>query len=128
MRRFVVLLGALFLVVGIRLYNNGLMNCGFAGELYYGTFDTVKAETQPLLVEGPHRMDIVGDENTALEVIKNLSGKLLRKENIGEMTIFYAFSPRLIQPCSIKGQEVNLMIAVSNGNVAIGTPLLYGSY
>ncbi len=128
MRRFVILLGALLIVIGLRLYNNGLLNCGYSGELSYGTFDMTVCESPPVLIDGPHRMDIEGDEHTALNVIANLSGKLLWREESDDMKIFYAYSPRLQDPIKVHGKNVNLMISVSKNKVSIGTPLLYGSY
>lgn len=128
MRKFVALFGILLLVMGFRLYNNGLLNCGYSGELSYGTFDTKEFVFSPLLIEGPHRLDIEGDENTALSVIKNLSGRLLWSEKCGDIKIYYAYSPRLCEPIRIHDKEINLMVAVSENKVSVGTPLLYGSY
>lgn len=128
MRKFVVLLGILLLVMGFRLYNNGLLNCGYSGKLSYGTFDTKEIESSPFLIDGPHRLDIEGDENTALSVIANLSGRLLWSEKCGEIKIYYAYSPRLCKPIKIHDKEINLMIAVSDNKVSMGTPLLFGSY
>ncbi len=128
MRRFIILFGALLIVIGLRLYNNGLINCGYVGELSYGTFDTIAYDSPPLLIEGPHRMDIEGDEHTALNVIANLSGKLLWSEESEDMKVFYAYSPRLQEQIKVHDKKVNLMISVSKNKVSIGTPLLYGSY
>ncbi len=128
MRRFIILFGALLVAFGLRLYNNGLLNCGYDGELSHGTFDTVVYESPPFLIDGPHRMDIEGDERTALNVIDNLSGKLLWREENEDMKVFYAYSPRLKDDIKVHDKKVNLMISVSKNKVSIGTPLLYGSY
>ena len=128
MRRFVALLGVVLLVMGIRLYNNGLLNCGYAGAFSYGTYDTVAYDVAPLLIDGPHRIDVQGGVDTAYGIIANLDGKLLWTEEVGDMTVMYAYSPRLNKPLSVLGHQVNLMIAVTETGVAAGTPLLYGSY
>ena len=128
MRRIVALFGVMLLIIGIRLYNNGLINCGYAGTLSYGTFDTVAYEDAPLLIDGPHRMDLIGDIITASEIMDNLDAKLLWVENVDDIMIIYAYSPRLVKPVVVHGQKVNLMISVSSSHVAAGTPLLYGSY
>lgn len=126
MRRFIALFGVMLLVIGIRLYNNGLLNCGYSGVISKGEFDT-EVIAMPLLIDGPHRIDVEGDITTALRIIENLDGKLLLSEEVGEVTILYAYSPRLIDPVSVHGKKVNLMIAISD-KVSAGTPLLYGSY
>lgn len=127
MKRFIALIGALSLTVGIRLWANGLLNCGYSGTLSVGTYDTERTEV-PLLIDGPHRLDIAGDEETAYDVISNLDGKVLMEENLSDMKIIYAYSPRLMSPVIVHSMRVNLMIAVSDRGVTAGTPLIYGSY
>ena len=122
------LLGALLLTMGLRLYNNGLLNCGYKGELSHGDLDPVPLTDAPILIDGPHRIDLCGDESVALSIVENLSGKLLWVEQCDGIEIFYAYSPRLGDPETVHGKKVNLMIASSDGRVSAGTPLLYGSY
>lgn len=128
MKKFILLLGAVLFVVGLRLYNNGLINCGYDGKLSYGTFDTKAYDLKPLLVSGPHRMDIKGNEEAAYEIMDNLSADLKLSEEVEGIKILYAYSPRLSDEVDVHGKKVNLMIAVKKGEIAVGTPLLYGSY
>lgn len=128
MRRFIALFAVMLLVIGIRLYNNGLLNCGYGGEWSYGQYDSIAIKELPLLIDGPHRLDMDGDEKTAINVISNLGGKLLWREQIDDMVILYAYSYRLMKPVSVNGQKINLMIAICGSKVSVGTPLLYGSY
>ncbi|MCH5164700.1 MAG: hypothetical protein J1F36_06775 [Clostridiales bacterium] len=128
MKRFVALFGVMLLVLGLRMYNNGLLNCGYGGTWSYGEYDPVVMEELPLLISGPHRLDLLGDEEIAMDIINNLSGKVLWREQIDDITIIYAYSPRVEEPVTVHGQKVNLMIAISGDRVSAGTPLLYGSY
>lgn len=129
MRRFLLLLGALSLAVGLRLYNNGLINCGYDGTLSVGTYDTVALNEIPLLISGPHRIDIDGgDEDTALKIISTLCGKELFRENVDDIVIIYAYCDRLGDCKKVGDLDVNLMIAITNAGIKAGTPLLYGSY
>ena len=129
MRRFVALFGVMLIVIGVRLYNNGLLNCGCDGKLSCGTFDTAEIEQLPLLIDGAHRIDVAyGDKAVALDIIENLSGKVIFSEQVDGIEIFYAYSPRLGRAATARGKKVNLMVAVTPSGVAAGTPLLYGSY
>lgn len=127
MRRFIAFFGVLLLVLGIRLYNNGLLACGLGGTLSVGEGDPVPIQT-PLLIEGPHRLDLDGDEHTALGIMEALGAKCIEIEDVSDIRIFYAYSPRLKDSVVLRGNKVNLMIAVSPRGVAAGTPLLYGSF
>ena len=128
MRRFIALLGAMLLLVGVRLYKNGLINCGYEGKISTGTFDTCEMESVPLLIDGAHRLDLVGGQDVAYGVMKNLDARPILCENVDGIILYYACSPRLCDPVEVKGEKVNLMIAINGNNVAVGTPLLYGSY
>ena len=127
MRRFIALFGVMLLVIGIRLYNNGLLVCGYDGELLIGEYDVMQIE-KPLLIDGAHRLDIAGDEQVAICAIRNLDATVLFTEMVDDIMIYYAYSPRLDDTVTVKGQDVNLMVAVSNNVVSLGTPLLSGSY
>ncbi|MBR2968048.1 MAG: hypothetical protein IKC35_04665 [Clostridia bacterium] len=127
MRRFIALFGVMLLVIGIRLYNNGLLVCGYDGAVLVGEYDLTQIE-KPLLIDGAHRLDIMGDEQVALSAMSNLDANVLFVEKVDDIKIFYAYSPRLSEKVMIKGREINLMVAVRNNVVSLGTPLLEGSY
>lgn len=114
--------------MGIRLYNNGLLCCGYEGEISVGEYDPISIEA-PLLIDGAHRIDIVGaDLAVAENIIDNLCGRVVHSEIVDGEQIIYAYCLRLANSIEVFGQRVNLMIAVSDQGVAAGTPLLYGSY
>ncbi|MBE5730799.1 MAG: hypothetical protein E7350_02455 [Clostridiales bacterium] len=128
MRRLVALFGVCLLVMGIRLYNNGLLGCGYKGEISVGEYDPIRIEA-PLLIDGAHRIDIDGaDLAVAEDIVDNLCGKVVHSEKVDGIQIIYAYCLRLGKPVEVFGQKVNLMVAVKEEGVAAGTPLLYGSY
>lgn len=124
MKRFLILLGAVCIALGLKI-GGGLWACGYDGELGVGSFDTAAANG---IICGPHRIDLSGDMDTAESIIKNLGGKKLFSEEVGDIVVIYAYSQRLCSPVIVHGQKVNLMIAVSERGVTAGTPLIYGSY
>ncbi len=115
MRRVVAVLGVLLILAGVKLYEVRLSDCGFAGE------ESVYADSL--------RYDFFGDEVSAWEAIENLDGKVLWSEQLDcDVTVLYAYSPRIYDSVTLQSRRVNLMVAVSNGQVHIGSPLLEGSY
>ena len=61
-------------------------------------------------------------------LIEDLSATLVCKENLKEVTTYYFYSKSLSKCEIIKGQKVNLQIAVSQEKIVIGTPIIYGGY
>lgn len=121
MKRFLVLLGVLCLTVGIKL-NFDLSNCGYMGKLSEGKFDSCIGNASV------QRYDVVGDMDTAENMIQNLGAKELFRERVDDIDVIYAYSPLLCSPVVVHGHKVNLMIAVSERGVTLGMPLIYGSY
>ncbi len=127
MKRFLILIGVLSIALGVRLYNNGLIGSDMDGTWSRGDYDVTEIE-KPLLISGPHRLDLQGDRFTAKEIMSSLCAKELLCEQVDDIIIYYAYSVRLLSPVTVHGYRVNLMIAVSDGKVVAGTPLIYGSY
>lgn len=71
------------------------------------------------------RADMTGDLR---QVLKDLKAVELFREQIGELTIVYAFSARLKARETVRNKTVNVMIAVNGDRLAVGSPLLKGSY
>ncbi len=111
------------MAVGLKL-NGGLDNCGYAGTPGVGKYDTHSVDFST----DPQRYDVVGDMDTAEDIIKNLKAKELFRERAGDIDIIYAYSCMLGRAVDVHGCKVNLMIAVSERGVTLGTPLIYGSY
>lgn len=72
------------------------------------------------------RVDMTGDAET---VLKRLGARERFREQLDDsLTVIYAFSARFSAHETVHGQTVNLMIAVRNDRLAVGSPLLKGSY
>lgn len=115
MRRIAAVLGVLILLLGVRLYEVQPSDCGYAG--------------QATEYACSRRFDFFGDEECALEAVKNLGGKVLYSEKLDcGVTVFYAYTTRAYDSVSLGGKKVNIMVAVSDGKVSVGIPMLEGSY
>jgi len=69
------------------------------------------------------------DENEmAREILRTLGGELLFEENVCGVRSYYAYAPDLYDAVGLKGARVNLHIAVKDGKIAVGSPLIFGGY
>ena len=125
-------MAAATLLAGVRIACGGL--CSFVREGRYTAYlsgdEELKLETVPLLgVRGAYeRVDTYGGREDADELLERLSAKDVRTENIGDVTVIYAFSPFLPQSVTVLGERTNVMIALSRGKMVVGYPLIKGSY
>ena len=67
-----------------------------------------------------------GDRYT--EFSQKFGAKLLFTEQVDGATSYYLYSPALGGGVSLKGEKVNLQIAVGGGQTVVGTPLIFGSW
>jgi len=120
------------ILAGLRLTCGGL--CSFVREGSYTAYVDGDAELRydevPLCgVRGAYeRIDTYGGEEKAAEILKKLAATNVRTEKVDEITVIYAFSPLLPQSVTLKGERTNVMIALRRGKLAIGSPLIKGSY
>ena len=61
-------------------------------------------------------------------LIKKLDATLICEESVKEVKSFYFYTKSLSKNEIIKGEKVNLQIAISKEKIVIGTPIIYGGY
>ena len=128
----VLFVAVALVLVGLRLACGGL--CAFVdGGSYTAYLDgdvELRYDEKPLVgVRGAYeRIDTCGGEAEAADLLHKLAATGVRTEAVGEITIIYAFSPLLPQSVVLKGERVNVMIALSHNKMTIGSPLIKGSY
>lgn len=71
------------------------------------------------------RADLTGDADRIMERLKAVE---LYREEVGGSTVIYGFSPRFAAYEILRGQRVNVMLAVNGDKIAVGSPLLKGSF
>ena len=64
----------------------------------------------------------------AFAELKRLGAETVFTERIGEITNYYAYSPRLGGGVTLYGKKVNVHVAVGRSGAAIGSPLIFGGY
>ena len=69
-----------------------------------------------------------GKENKILEILNKLNATTIKKENINDIKVIYAYSPLLKDYCLIDGFKVNLQVAYNKGIITAGYPLILGSF
>lgn len=124
----VPLIAAAVTLAGVRLYSNGLLIISPSG----GTYSAFLHGAQTVYEEPPmlspqsdaERWDFDGEVYVEL---KNLDAEIIKTEIVGEVTVIYAYTPRLVKSVNLDAGKVNIMAAIGNGS-CIGYPLLCGSY
>lgn len=115
MRRIAAVLGVMLILLGVRLYEVQPSDCGYEGEASEYSCS--------------RRFDFCGDEESALNAVYNLGGRVLFSEKLDcGVTVFYAYTTRVYDSVNLGGKKINLMVAVSDGRVSVGSPMLEGSY
>ena len=72
---------------------------------------------------------VISSENFNLAgFLADNSARKVFIEELNEITVYYCYSPNIKRYKVIKGQKINLQIAVRKSVVTIGSPLIYGSY
>lgn len=131
-KRLILLIAVVMLAVGIRLSDNGLCSLGLDGEYsYYSSDDEVTVvDKVPLFcARGKYeRIDLAGDYALSERIIKRARAKVVKEESFDGVTVIYAYSPKISNYKLVGGEKVNLMIAVNSQKIAVGSPLLKGSY
>lgn len=106
---------------------------GTGYEVYFAQNSTARCErtASPLLVKLTHAtagesVRYAGDRYE--EIKAYYKGELVFCESAAGVTNYYLYSPLLGDPVDLGGALVNLHVAVSNGQTAAGTPLIFGGY
>ena len=132
LKRIAIILAIVMLGVGVRIYGNGLCSHLRKGVYtVYGASDQITVcDSPPLLGEliFYERFDLKGSEADARLLLKKLNAVIVEEESVGEITIIYAYANSIAKSEKLFGEKVNIMIALSKGNMTVGSPLIKGSY
>lgn len=76
------------------------------------------------------RVDLAGSENDMLAALDGMSAVEVDRTVLDDLVIVYAYSPRVCAETFelSSGRRYNVMAAYRSGHIAIGTPVLEGSY
>jgi len=131
-KRIAVFAAVALILIGVRLFDNGLP--GFIGSGVYtaygaGDREIVRDYVPALNARGCYeRIDTPGGVRDAEALLEKMNARLLYTERLEDITIFYAYCPRISVREKTSFGDVNVMIAVSGGKMAVGSPLLKGAY
>lgn len=131
-KRLFLLAAVTLIAVGIRIGDGGLKKLKCEGTY---TFVSAKnevvyqGEIPPLCFRGGHsRIDTEGDEQAALRLLKEAGADIKRVERFDGITVFYAYLSGIEKCETLSFGTVNIMIAVNNGKMVVGSPLIVGSF
>lgn len=76
------------------------------------------------------RYDATGDESALIRELDSIGATPVETEQEGDVIFFYALSDRVCAPVqkTASGKSYNVMAALRDGHIAIGAPVLCGSY
>ncbi len=136
-KKYVVTLSAFILLLGLTLSGIKPVLYGYADslELYlndtsslaqivkandyeYALYKDVKGESVKLSADGFSLNELLSDFNATVRFI----------EQTPDCECYYAYSPKIKYKKTVKGQVINLQIAIAKEQVTIGSPLIFGSF
>ena len=131
-KRLALLLAITLFAVAVRLYDNGLLSFVSSGQ--YSIFD--ESDNVTIFDERPtfgarsgyERIDATGSYADASALLKKMNADIVKYEKVDDIIIIYAFTDRIEKKEKVFGRNVNVMIALSQGNMVVGSPLIKGSY
>lgn len=74
------------------------------------------------------RYDLTGSEDDMYGELERLGARIVRVEHADGLTVVYAYSDRVCSISAYSATEYNMMAAYRDGMIAIGAPVLLGSY
>jgi len=126
---------SLIFVCGLALLNNAPAFYGFSETK---TAYTGSSSSQADITEFPCFALVNGikgescrisPENFSLDdVIKIFSAEIIKTERVSGVVSYYMRSPKFKNYATVGGEKINLHSAVGNGQIVMGTPLIYGGY
>jgi len=135
MKKFFIFLGISCLIAGVSLFGNSLLMINKDGTFsVFDRYDNVKIYSElPLLYRYQHeeyftRFDTFGNINDTQEILRSLGANELFREQVGDIVIIYAYSPLITKFERVHSHRVNVMIAVREERISVGSPLLKGSF
>ena len=69
---------------------------------------------------------LIGDERYLNKIASKLGFMLTNKYEVNGILVYEGVSPKVNY--SLSGSQANVQIAVSNGEITIASPIIYGSY
>lgn len=135
MKKFLIFLGIVCLIAGVSLFSNSLLRIDREGTFsVFDQFDNVRVyEERPILYryQNPNyftRFDTIGSIQDAQEILRYLGARELFREYVNDIIIIYAHSPLITKYQRVHRRRVNVMIAIRNDRISVGSPLLKGSF
>lgn len=130
MKKFLIFLACTLLFIGASLYHSGIGAAFHDAILTLYDGDNIIYEGQTFRNDNKNvqRLDIKGSFE-ASELLNIYDAvELWREEFEDDLSVIYAFSPMMGEKTTVKGETVNLMIALRPNTAIIGMPIIKGSY
>ncbi len=61
-------------------------------------------------------------------ILSDFGARVVFTENLSNATVYYAYSPKIKSQKTVRGEKINLQVAISGERVVLGAPLIFGSF
>ncbi len=115
--------------VGVGIYYSPLTAIGGDAYLYDNNIPIARLDGLCYGRDDIVRVDMTGGEAEMYAALDAIDAVPIETGEAGDCIVVYAFSPRVRASAMLRdGKKYNVMAAVRDGKIAIGAPVLSGSY
>ena len=117
----VVILTAVLYLIGVPFINKNTVTCiggKSSGQFIYS----------PVFFENDGYQVKLDTEIQAVSFLRKYNCEIVFTENINGIENYYFYSSKLLKKQVLNGKKVNVHLAVSDGKIILGYPIIYGSY
>lgn len=104
-------------------------------EVYFNTYSDTASIKTINIYEYPFTFSIKGEscviknkEFNIDDFFSSMNAKLLFSEEVDGVKCYYAYSTTIKYLKIVNNQKVNLQVAISNQQIKVGSPIIYGSF
>ena len=97
-------------------------------ELILSDLSKVKGECVSFALETYEGGRYLLSDDIASAIAEEFDAKILIKEEVADVTSYYCYTPRWGDEILLAGQPINLHVAVSKTQCAVGTPIIFGGF
>ncbi len=84
----------------------------------YYRLANIKGESVRIDAEGFDLDNLLSDFDAEIKFSESVEGR----------EIYYAYSPKIKDALNVRGQRINLQVAIAKEQVVLGSPLIFGSF
>lgn len=117
LKRFIIFIAVGLMLLGTKLYPSELQKSAYDMN---GDYTALSGRFE--------RAEFSGDMDFAIKLIEKMCAEVVFTEQAADTEILYCYTRKIGVSKTVAHKKINLVVAVANGYVRAGSPLLKGSY